>query len=137
MELKFVDCSYIYWEFVRNLRNNPLVVKGFIDQNYIEISKHQNYMTRKSSAFTVVLESGEPVAYYRVIHNDISFCVHPDYQCKGIGSTILNRIIKKFPDSYGKVKSGNDASSKAFCNAGYKETYVIYKIDNDIQEHSS
>lgn len=123
---KLVNCTTEYWEFVRILRNNPLVQDGFIE--HIEISEEQqiSYMNKYSNCYRIATLDDVPIGYVGVIDNDIRICTHPDYQKLGVGKFMLTEIIKQFPTAYGKVKITNEASKQLFKSIGFTETFIIY-----------
>jgi len=44
--MKFVENNPKYHEFIRNLRNDHEVKRGFIQQAYIDVSAHQEHMKK-------------------------------------------------------------------------------------------
>jgi len=124
--LQFVKCSSEYWEFVRELRNDERVQHGFIER--LEITKEQQikYMNRFQDHYFICLLNGQPAGYVGVIEGDIRICTSPKFQSQGIGSFMLEEIMKVFPDAFGKVKIDNIASKKMFEKLGFKETFIIY-----------
>ena len=114
-----------YWEFIRNLRNMDGVRDGFIEQEYIEKSHHENYMECWGNCFYVCLVDNQPAGYVGVISNDIRVATHPDFQGKGVGTFMINNIMNHFPLSFAKVKIKNEASLKLFEKCGFKKKYYI------------
>ncbi len=46
-----------------------------------------------------------PIGYIGVIDNDIRVATHPDHQGKGVGSFMVNEIMKIHPNAFAKVKN--------------------------------
>jgi len=44
-DLKIVECHEKYWDFVRELRNNPIVQEGFIEKANISKENQIIYIT--------------------------------------------------------------------------------------------
>jgi len=122
---KLVKNSEEYWEFIRKLRNLDSVKKGFIKQENISKKQQQEYMKKNGDKFWICLEGLEPVGYVGIIDDDIRVATHPDYQRKGVGAFMINEIIKKYPNSYARIKLENEASIKLFESCGFVKKYFI------------
>ena len=129
-ELKIVECSNLYWEFIRKLRNNPDVQEGFITNDYISKDAQVAYMKKNSDYYRVCLKGLIPVGYIGVIDDDIRICTLPQYQNQGIGSFMVMELKKIWPQAYAKIKVSNKASKALFEKAGYSEEFVIMKNTN-------
>ena len=121
----FVKNEKKYWEFIRELRNNPKVKGGFITQNEITQEQQACYMTQHNDNFYVCLWGDTPVGYVGVINEDIRVATHPDFQGRGVGKFMINELMKKYPDSTAKVKIQNVASLKLFQACGFKKKYYL------------
>lgn len=129
-QMRLIKNSYIYWEFVRNLRNLDGVRQGFINQKYISQEQHEAYMRENSEFFYICLDKTTPMGYIGVIDDDIRIATHPDHQGKGVGSFMLNEIMKTHPTAFGKVKIENTASLRLFESCGFvRKYYILEKID--------
>ena len=125
MNYQLVKNDRKYWEFIRNLRNNSQVKKGFIQQKDVETDEHEQFMNRNGERFYICLLNDTPVGYVRSINGDISVATSPDYQKMGIGKFMINEIMKIFPESYAKVKIENEASLKLFESCGFEKKYYV------------
>ena len=114
-----------YWEFIRNLRNHPDVKVGFIQQEDIKKECHEKHMLRYGLFFYVCLVNNEPAGYVGVINGDIRVATHPDFQGKGVGKFMINKLMERHPDAAAKVKIENGASIKLFESCGFKKKYYI------------
>tara|TARA_Y100001970_G_C14232201_1_gene859358 strand:- start:1107 stop:1520 length:414 start_codon:yes stop_codon:yes gene_type:complete len=124
-KMEIVKNSYVYWEFIRNLRNMDGVRDGFIKQNIISRSEHEQFMKRNSNFFWICLSNSVAIGYIGVIDNDIRIATHPDYQGLGVGSFMLNEVMKQNPQAQAKVKIGNKASLRLFEKNGFKKKYYL------------
>lgn len=131
-ELEIVNCEQKYWEFVRNLRNNPLVQAGFIEKVIISEKSQITYMKKNSGNYRVCLKNNEPVGYFGVIKNDIRICTLPEFQNKGIGEFMLKELKKIWPNAVAKIKISNNASKALFLKSGYKETFIILENKDNL-----
>lgn len=120
-----VNNSYLYWEFIRNLRNLDGVREGFIQQEFITEKEQQAYMSKHNDCFYICLYEGKPAGYIGIINDDIRVATHPDYQGKGVGSFMVKQIKKKYPSSVAKVKVDNKASLNLFTKCNFKIKYYL------------
>jgi hypothetical protein len=111
-----------YYEFVRLLRTHPETQGGFLVNASITPEQQEVYMKKHSLNYFVCLLYGSPVGYIGVVDGDIRFCTDPDFQSMGVGTFMLLKIKKKFPNSSGKIKKANLASQYVFdkCGVEYK-----------------
>ena len=127
--LEFVKNKKQYFEFIRNLRNDSRVQDGFIESSKITQEQQIEYMKTYKNNFYICLSDGNPVGYIRQIDGDIGVCTHPDYWGKGIGSYMINELMKIHPECYARVKLDNIASVKAFEKVGFKKKYYLMERD--------
>jgi hypothetical protein len=59
--MKLVKCTQEYWEFVRELRTNPKVVDGFIQNIEITPEQQKQYMKKYSDCYRIALLKNQPV----------------------------------------------------------------------------
>jgi RimJ/RimL family protein N-acetyltransferase len=127
LKLEYDYNNDVYYEFIRQLRNDPEIQQGFIQQVNINVEQQKEYMKKYGKYYYVCLYNNIPCGYIGVIDNDIRFAVHQSYQGKGIGTFMLTEIKKIFPNAYGKIKVFNKPSIKAFEKSGFELKYFIYE----------
>jgi len=130
--MKLVKNDKIYWEFIRNLRNDPVAKKGFINQEYIDPVSHESHMKKNSNCYYVCVENSndqgkslQPLGYCGVIDDDIRVAVSPVQQGRGVGTFMINELITKHPTAIAKVKIENSASLALFEKCGFQKKYYI------------
>jgi|TARA_Y100000310_G_scaffold112746_1_gene111260 ribosomal protein S18 acetylase RimI-like enzyme len=123
--MELIKNSPKHWEFIRNLRNMNGVRQGFIEQNSIDEIQHATYMLKYNNNFWICVDNDEPMGYIGVIDNDIRVATHPNFQGQGIGSFMINEIMKLHPDAFAKVKLDNEASLRLFEKCGFKKRYYL------------
>jgi RimJ/RimL family protein N-acetyltransferase len=123
--VELVKNSYLYWEFIRNLRNLDGVREGFIQQQIIQPLQHEQYMKQFSNCFYICLYNGEPAGYIGIVNDDIRVATHPDFQGKGVGSFMVKEICHINPNAAAKVKLDNEASLALFEKCGFKVKYYL------------
>ena len=123
---KFVKNEKKYWNFIRELRNDNRVQSGFVDE-LPEITKEQQneYMKKYNDMYYVCIKGDLPVGYIRHLDGDIGVCTHPDHWGRGIGSFMIDELMKLHPNCYAKIKLDNEASIRAFEKVGFKKKYYI------------
>jgi len=114
-----------FWEFIRNLRNLEGVKQGFIQQKEISTIEQAEYMLKYNNEYWVCLVDNKPAGYVGVIDNDIRVATHPDYQGQGVGSFMINQIMKIHPASHAKVKIENEASLRLFEKCGFRKKFYL------------
>lgn len=124
-EIKLVQCSEEYWDFVRELRNDQRVSDGFIQSKVISKEEQLDYMTKNSGFYRIAIVEGEPAGYIGVINNDIRVCTHPDHQGKGVGKFLVKCCKEIWPDSKALIKIDNIASLKLFESCGFEKKYFL------------
>lgn len=135
--LKLVPCTKEYWEYIRTLRNDEKVQKGFIETTQITPEMQEKYMNKYSECYRIALIevhvgdslSKIPVGFVGVIENDIRVCTHPDFQGNGYGKFMINECMKIWPNAFAKIKIDNKASLKLFKSCGFKLKY--YHLTQD------
>jgi RimJ/RimL family protein N-acetyltransferase len=121
--VELIKNSSQYWNFVRELRNRTK--ENFTQQEHITEIQQTKYMLKYNNNYWICLIDKEPVGYVGVIDNDIRVATSPEYQECGVGSFMINEIMKLFPDAVAKVKLDNKASLQLFRKCGFKEKYYI------------
>jgi GNAT superfamily N-acetyltransferase len=120
-----VKNNYIYWEFIRNLRNLDGVREGFIEQDIISSEDHQEYMLKYSDCFYICLVDETPAGYVGIIEGDIRVATHPNFQSQGVGKFMINNIMNLNPAACAKIKIDNQASLRLFKSCGFKKKYYL------------
>jgi RimJ/RimL family protein N-acetyltransferase len=123
--MELVQNKYVYWDFIRKLRNLDGVREGFIEQEIISEEDHESYMKENSSFFYICLDKSIPIGYIGIIENDIRVATHPDYQGKGVASFMVNEIMKINKNAVAKVKIDNIPSLKLFERCGFEKKYYL------------
>ena len=123
--MELVKNNYIYWEFIRRLRNFDGVRQGFIQQTIISPQDHENYMKKNSHFFYICVDKEAPIGYIGIIEKDIRVATHPDHQGKGVASFMVNEMMKSHPSALAKVKIENTASRKLFERCGFEIKYYL------------
>ncbi len=123
--MELVKNSYIYWEFVRDLRNMDGIREGFVKQNIITRTQHEEFMKKNSSFFWICLDKSAPIGYIGIIDDDIRVATHPNYQGLGVASFMLNEVMKQSPEAQAKVKINNKASLRLFEKNGFVKKYYL------------
>jgi len=113
-----------HYEFIRELRMNPLTQEGFLEKAQISKEEQEKYMTKHGQNYYVCLLYGVPVGYIGVLEDDIRFCTHPAYQGRGVGSYMLREAKKLYPNATGRIKKDNIASQQAFAKADIFYTLI-------------
>lgn len=131
VKYRLVKNEPIYYEFIRDLRNDKRVQPGFVEVVNITQQQQEAYMKKYGDCFYICLlnETDKPVGYIGVINDDIRIATHPDYQKQGVGSFMIREISNIFPDAQAKVKIDNDISMKLFKKAGFKIKYYLLEKD--------
>ena len=114
-----------YWDFIRELRNTKGVKEGFINQSHITPEMHNDFMKKWGENFYICIIDTKPAGYVGVIDNDIRVATHPYFQGVGVGTFMINEIMKIYPNAFAKVKLKNEASIRLFKKCGFKEKYYI------------
>lgn len=126
--MELVDCTEIYWNFVRNLRNDPLNQIGFFSEVYITEEEQQYFMKKNHHNYNICLLNGVPVGYVGIINgNEITFCVENTHQGKGIGTFMVEEFSKKYANIISYVKPENIASMSVFRKLGWDEKVYFQK----------
>lgn len=133
LTMELVPCDYQYWEFVRQLRNDPKVRDGFLDDTYITKEMQTEYMFYNSWQYRIALVNGYAAGYVGIIGGDIRVCTHPDYQQQGVGKFMIERSSGVFSWSdpkypIARVKVNNKASVKLFESCGFEKTMYIMEM---------
>ena len=131
MHMELTNCTPVYWEFIRVLRNDKRTRSGFIQKEYITKEAQEIYMKLSASNYKIALLNGSPVGYVGVIDNDIRVCTHPDYQGNGVGKFMIKEIIKIWPNSEAKIKINNIESIKLFEACGFKKEFLIMTLSEN------
>ncbi len=129
-KISIVDNEEKYWMQIGRLRYHRNVQKGFISRKWDPLvpAVQYSYMKKFGDNFIVAVHEDTLLGYARCIDGDIAICVFPELQSKGIASMLLEELLKRYPDSYARVKEDNESSKKLFEKFGFR---VVDKIDVD------
>ena len=121
--LELIKNSPRHWDFIRKLRNSAK--KGFVQQEHITEIQQAEHMLKYNNNYWVCLLDEKPVGYVGVIDDDIRVATHPAFQGQGVGSFMINEIVKLFPDAAAKVKLDNEASLRLFEKCGFEKRFYL------------
>ena len=118
---KLVKNEEKYFEYIRELRNSPELLDGFIDRTYITQEMQKEYMAKHKDEYYICVEkeSNKPVGIIGIVDKDLRLAVQKDEQRKGIASFMIDEI-SKISDFEVQVKTDNVASLRTFKKKGFK-----------------
>lgn len=127
--MELVKCTPGYWEFVRIIRTHPDNQKFFFTQVEITPEQQSEYMLKNSDRYQICLINKEPVGYVGLIkENEITYCVSPEHQGKGIGTFMVSEIMKQHNNLTAYVLCDNVGSNRIFEKLGFeKQNFYLYK----------
>lgn len=138
MKLSFKKNNPIYFEFIRNLRNHPIIKQGFLNQAYISKAAHSDYMHSYANSYYICLFDERPVGYIGIVKNDLRLAVQIEYQSKGVATFMLKKIMEISTDfdvliKSDNIKSINFFSKHAFVRRGsiVKDGVKLIRMQND------
>ena len=127
MNLELVLCTKEYWEFVRLLRTDPINQEGFFTTAHINPEQQIEFMTHNWSKYKICLADGTPAGYVGLLQgHEITYCVHSNFQGKGVGSFMIKEFSKPFSTVDAYIRTDNVASQKVFEKLGW-EKQIYYK----------
>ena len=109
-----------YWEFIRLVRNDPEMQKGFVEIVNITTEQQIEYMQKYGDGYYICLsDENEPIGFIGEVNDDIRVAVITEFQKMGIGKFMVNEFMKLRPNSYAKMKFDNIASKRLFESCGF------------------
>jgi len=124
--MELVECSNLpgdHWYGILDIRNDNR--EGFGDPSIIPTATHHAYMFKNFSNYLVCVDSCEVIGFIGHVENDIRLATKKTHQNKGVGKFMVEAFMKKFPNSFAKVKINNEASRRLFESCGFKKKYYI------------
>jgi RimJ/RimL family protein N-acetyltransferase len=126
--MELVECTSEYWEFVRLLRTHPNNQQFFLTQIEITTEQQIEFMKSNSHRYKICLLDSLPVGYIGIIkENEITYCVHPEHQGKGIGTFMVSEFTKIYDTLTAFVLPKNIGSSKVFEKLGFQKQFYYIK----------
>ncbi len=127
--MELVSCTPEYWEFVREIRTHSDNQKSFFSQIDISYEQQIEFMKSNSHKYKICLINNKPVGYIGLIkENEITYCVDPQYQGKGIGTFMVSEYIKIYSYLTAFVLPENISSNRVFEKLGFKkQIYYVYQ----------
>jgi RimJ/RimL family protein N-acetyltransferase len=126
--MELVECTSEYWEFVRLLRTHPNNQQFFLTQIEITTEQQIEFMKSNSYRYKICLLDSLPVGYIGIIkENEITYCVHPEHQGKGIGTFMVSEFTKIYDTLTAFVLPKNIGSSKVFEKLGFQKQFYYIK----------
>lgn len=123
--LKLVDCTKEYWQFVRLLRIDPRNLSGFVKTTDISEQQQIEYMKKYSDKYKICLMGNIPVGFIGEIDGDIRICTDHEYKNKGIAKFMVCEFLKTNSNVFAKIKYDNLPSLKLFESCGFKIKYFV------------
>ena len=122
-----------YYETIRLLRTHPENQKGFVEQVSITKEQQESYMLKYEKNYWICLHEETPIGFIGEIDGDIRFAVNPRLKGRGVGTYMVQELIKITQDVYAKVLHENTSSQKVFEKCGFKqfkrdENFIYFKL---------
>jgi ribosomal protein S18 acetylase RimI-like enzyme len=109
---------------------DPINQEGFFTKANITPEQQKEFMIHNWSKYKICLANNEPAGYVGLLYgHEITYCVHPNFHGKGIGSYMIEEFSKPFSNVDAFVKVDNIASQKVFEKLGW-EKQIYYKKSN-------
>jgi RimJ/RimL family protein N-acetyltransferase len=125
--MELVECTSNYWESVRSLRTNTHNQQFFHTQAKITPNQQVKFMKKNSHRYRICLINKAVVGYIGILGDDeITYCVHPDHQGKGIGTFMVSEFTKLNNTLTAYVLPENIGSSRVFEKLGFNKQ-IYYK----------
>ena len=118
-------CKPLYWDLIGKLRATSEISQFFCEEYQFNSELQTKYMEVNSKYFHVVLVNEEFAGYIGLIgpnRNEITYCVDPKYQNKGLGTYMVTQIMQLSPKIWAKVKHNNPSSIYIFQKLGFIST---------------
>lgn len=127
--MKLVDCEPKYWNFVKNLRTNEENQLGFFSFFNITDEEQKKFMSKNHQNYKICISDDDiPVGYVGIINNnEITYCVHPEYKNKGIGTFMVKSFSEEFNTISALVKPENISSQKVFEKLNWDKKILYIK----------
>lgn len=127
--MELIKCTENYWEFMREIRTHPENQKWFYTQPIISEDQQRQYMKNNADKYKICIDDELPVGYVGIINdNEITYCVHPNYKGKGVGTYMVSEMIKHHNKLIAFVIPNNIASNKVFEKLGFtKQIFYTYE----------
>ena len=136
-DLILVPNAKEYWDYIRVLRNDPMVRIGFVQRKDITVQQQIKYMEKYGNHYYIGIVNQELVGYIGEIDGDIRVVVAPEFQRKGYGSKMVSLFMELKPDSRPKILKYNLISQMMFEKLGFirtaeDETFYYYGVRKNI-----
>lgn len=124
------------WDYIFELRNNPNFKNFFYDQHKITKTEHYKYLQQQKNNKNffnwIISLDNTKVGYVRILNNDVSIIVDPQFHDEGIGTKTLKLLEKeakkeKIEKLIGRIMVHNKKSARIFENNGYKLLMYWYE----------
>jgi len=125
--IEVAQCTEEYWEFVRALRTDPRVAHWFTKQVTITPEQQRKYMTAHWHEYLIALVDLAPAGYAACVDGSVRVCTHPDFQRRGIATSLIKHLMLKFPAALATIKPDNAASRKLFEACSFVPTLIVYE----------
>lgn len=116
---------------------------GFLTQVNISPEAQQQFMRQNHQWYTVAILEGEAVGYLGLIgasRTELTYCVHPSHQRKGIGKSLLHHAVANVEGIWAKALLTNHASvhalGKVFGQKVQHEGFFVFGQTKEDLKHA-
>ena len=131
---KIVKNESLYWEFIRQLKNDDLARENSMNSHIITPQEHRAYMKEYEDRYYICLIDDTPVGYVGTNAQDyISIAVVSEARGKGVGKYMLQYFREEMRARKLRaiVNITNQASLKLFEACGFVKKYYIFEGDDN------
>lgn len=128
MNLRMVENTPEYWQFIREVRFHPDNLYGYVYNNPISEDQQNRYMEKHHQEYLICCDGDVPVGFIGVVDDDLRLGVYPTHKRLGVGTFMVKQILEKMSDFKIRVKITNEISLSFFKSLGYTpEFYILEK----------